>query len=690
MENGRILVFLASVILVFVSYCEACTFPDFVQSNGTMKDWKSKIRGQGAEISLKMQFEGGTLTAVATDSRAKSYSRICIQVYHGDRFLVAHEEKGQRQGKYTCMMFVERGDGVMQIMAADLSSRMNRNLCTDSKLKLQEWLIIDWFSALDNEELCSLKGGWDITQFDKGTMKAVCDGYEGETRIESECQAGDSLNFYFRRQGCVSEEQYMYATQKTICLANWAEGVWNFILLKHDYRDYMWVLRYPVDPGDRFTSYLFRDIFAPIELSSYSRNYMHIAMQRKPESSRMPLCYDDYEICSVIGNPCTHNEKMAITCSKTCNICNSTVPVESALNSNFQGRWAEAGRPERTSMVVEGASVTFPHVESFKHLSWGARSGLSSEALNGIREIMFVSKTERGCRPRYSCARIIQVTPSVMFIHISMWQFWPLIDNPSKKVDCSSFRYNVEKNINKYRGKTSRLLMSRSINVTVQCDLGSFERFDVVFQDGVRCSGHITQPESKDSVNFTLPGCQANRLADTFTCIEYARYAPTNDFLLVSRSSSSPEEIHCWIFPKRPTNIFYFIPASQCNELSKKRIRKGRLVPIATFTRERRRPPMHTKTIMVENTVELAELEQQRNDTIQITYREEPRQTSPTNMTFIDKEDEISLDNGNITSVNYDDVTEVDDDSHPNPLVITALVITMVAVQLSLLCACKC
>ena len=70
-----------------------------------------------------------------------------------------------------------------------------------------------------------------------------------------------------------------------------------------------------------------------------------------------------------------------------------------------------------------------------------------------------------------------------------------------------------------------------------------------------------------------------------FTCVEYANLPLQSDFLLVTRTNGTTPKTHCWLFPEKPNNVFHMVASEDCNGAMKRKIRKGRLHPIATFTR---------------------------------------------------------------------------------------------------------
>ena len=171
---------------------------------------------------------------------APSYTLACLRYIGGSKFLVALERNGQTNGKYTCIEFLLRDTAILQIKEAEPSDNLDTNLCDDSNLKLNGWIIIDYNALKSRKEVCSLTGGFNMQVYDKSSNTGICDGYLGETRLESECLPGEGLHFYFRQASCVPDGLLMYPTQRTQCLISWTVGKFNFVLISEESLKYLW------------------------------------------------------------------------------------------------------------------------------------------------------------------------------------------------------------------------------------------------------------------------------------------------------------------------------------------------------------------------------------------------------------------------------------------------------------------
>ena len=543
-------------------------------------------------------FQQDLLEVISSDSNIKPYSIICIQSYGNDKFLVAYETKGQTSGLYTCMQILRRSSSILQIKQAKVSPDLKGALCSDNNLHLDGWLIIDTNSVMNQREDCSLNGGFDMQVYDKSNFTGVCDRYIGETRLESECIIGEGLNFYFRQAACVPDGLHMYPMQRTYCLANWDDDMFNFILLKHDRMDHLWVLRYPkgISNGNIFKALLMKDLYSSTETSiPETNNYLILSMGNQIPKSLKSLCYDDYEICSALSNPCFHSEDVSRLCARTCGYCNDRKPAVCHFNISINGSWVDANYPEDIPHVwIDGTSVNITDTETLHCIDWthGERKltsvdhHLTQIDSGQISEMMLVSVSDNGCRPRFTCAKFTKL-PNVFFMQLSQTRLWPLVLHSEDHYNCSDFKYttNDDMDRNPYRKRQSTLFVPTKLT-SVSCDLGRFSRFDVQFKGGTYCSGNIVQNPSKTMVQFHLSNCPTSVLTQTtFTCIEYANFSPQSDTLLVTRTNGTTPNIHCWLFLEKPSNAFYMVASEDCNGAMKRKIRKNRLRPIATFTK---------------------------------------------------------------------------------------------------------
>ena len=589
--------------------------------------WRGRLKEQntGYEVSMIVAADLNALQFISTNDN-QSYNRTCLKLVDKDRYLVTQTNQSGSTTKsgqsgtttktsqspsasYTCIQFVLRSPGVLQIRESTPTARVNEVQCQPESMRLDPWLFVDEASlqlaASDRSSSrhpCVLKGGFSVRIFDKTRHQGVCDGYRGETRIESDCLQGDGTYFYFRHQSCVPQNLYMYSTQKTICVTSWVEGPYTFTLLRHDRHQYMWLFRFPSLPEDSFTAYLFKDLLADsTEHISQSASYLRLDIVRDSPRPATSLCVDEYDVCSVWREPCTSGPQMALTCPRTCGICNASRPVICSLPVPLNGQWHDGAANggghwmtvNRSKVIIESGSFR----EQLRCVRWHQQPTADRVFTRFLLDEMLVVEYFNGCRPRYVCARILKKSPSVMFFKLSQTLTWPLTSSPSDSIDCSSFSFDespatdADENNDGFRGRYFRLLFSKDQRDPVQCHLPkNLNNYNVAFRSGMECVGNLTsEAETATDFQLSLTGCPGNRTEVTFTCLESSRLLPSGDLMIITKKKSFDNNtIHCWIFPKNPQFVFFQIDSSQCNEASRGRIRQEGVRPTAIFCRTRR------------------------------------------------------------------------------------------------------
>jgi hypothetical protein len=326
-----------------------CQFPSELSSReldgsrGWRREWHGRIKDEFQESLIRIDFNGSTMRTTSTDSESGSSTRVCVAVINTDRYLVTHEETGDEGSirQYTCLRFVFLSPDVFQISSANLSRSRDQDLCLDVNMVLDKWLVLDKASLGRSQQPCPIHGGFHMKVFDKRRREGVCDAYHGEIRLESECTVNDGLTFYFRTQKCVPDGMMMRGTQPTICHSNWQSGSYTFVLLKHNYDDYVWLLRYPTVNDGTFTAYLFKDLIADtVEFVRESFNYLRMDTAHEEPRNLTSLCQDDYEVCSHRTAPCSSDSHhMIMTCARTCGFCAQVQPVMCSLPNELTGNW---------------------------------------------------------------------------------------------------------------------------------------------------------------------------------------------------------------------------------------------------------------------------------------------------------------------------------------------------------------
>jgi len=187
------------------------------------------------------------MTVESLDKATTSYVLHCVEVLPATdndvKYLVrrvdsVRDDDASSLPYYTCVQFLRRSPEVVQVRATPLSDRRpDAAICRAAvdAWQLDPWIWIDRAAALATPGPgvpCALRGGFGVRMYDRTGHQGACDSRRGETRIEADCErVGEGTHFYFRHATCIPAGLYMYASQRTLCTANWAVGAYTFTLI---------------------------------------------------------------------------------------------------------------------------------------------------------------------------------------------------------------------------------------------------------------------------------------------------------------------------------------------------------------------------------------------------------------------------------------------------------------------------
>lgn len=627
----------------------SCSFPGYIQTNGTTppRDWRGRALDRFTRLQLRITVDGDQLRQWSNESSTLTFTRTCLEVVDGDKYLVSHREKGQRRVSHACLQFVRRSEALFQVRSGGSSDRPDLGLCTNTTWQLDGWLVVDrsrighsTVEAATNpgRERCAIRGGFSArispsssssggpggsgASSNGGVHVSECNGGGSEVRLESRCMDGaEDLYIYFRRPDCLPEDLHVNGTpppQRFACLADWTDGHYSFVMLRHERLPQLWLLRLPtrfLAMDDSFNAYIFKDLFASTssKVADLSVGHVHMGVVRDPPRPVTSLCVDDHEWCASKSDACA--TETAFGCARTCHLCNATRPFVCSFPLDWIGVWIDTadGRSvtfNQTAVTVDGGSGGGGS-DTFHCIDWrgfppgGSGGGGGGTHIKSSSDVMLVATYGNGCRLRYLCIRVLKKSPSVLYAKFSRAVLWPFNVTSVDMIDCRLFTFLPETGggpSGLLPGKHFRLLYSQQPRQPVQCNLPvALYNLTLQFGDGSRCvrSSHVTESVAGTDVLLTVLGCHAlGPLPKTFECILSFRATPTNDLTIVVRSvvpqtslpssvssslsssssSSLPGRlapstrgaIYCWVFPDdRPTQ-FYLYEGSNCNESARR------------------------------------------------------------------------------------------------------------------------
>jgi len=277
---------------------------------------------------------------------------------------------------------------------------------------------------------------------------------------------------------------------------------------------------------------------------------------------------------------------LALTCPRTCHLCDDASPTTCQLPSKWQGRWTDA---------VSGATVSINNTAI--HITRRTADDEDQDEVDGLtmscvqwrtdstgdeNETMLVTVYDAGCRPRYRCVRVVRRSSSLLYLHLSDASSWPLVHSPLNPVDCRAFNFDrwtispaataaSVTNVSTTSGFLLMLVADRPVSVDCRLPL---DVADVLYEaefvsDGVRtvstCSGVLS--ESGQSLTLTLSGCEETvqrRFGESVhRCVESSTV--DEDLVIISDDGST---LSCWLFTRRRPSMplsVYLLVGDQCH-----------------------------------------------------------------------------------------------------------------------------
>jgi len=605
------------------------------------RSWRSGVRDQANSWTTTLTFDGALMTverqttASLADNddhdviTARSFQCKCLDEIDGDRYLIQHQflksppplhENVRSAGKhdelaaepinFACVQFVRRSAAVVQLRISTTTSKhYNQTLCDDARLRLEKWLIVDMatlfrrHSAPDetgSSERCPLVGGFSVRVFETGSRvdQYVCAGHRriGDTRIEAECVPGDGQYFYFRSAACVPPGAYMYVTQKTICRASWSDDVYTYVVLTHNRLPYVWLFRFPaVLVADSFSAHLLRDLAADDSPHTTWSGGQHwrLDMVRDVQRPVTSLCIDDVDMCRswTPQAACSSAPSTALSCPRTCGVCNESRPVVCTFHAELVGDWIAVTDPGQTSpaapAVIIGAStmtVADPGAgvtEKFHCVTWSGKRRRQSG------EEMIVTEHFDGCRPRYTCIRYQRRAAALLQLKLSQSRMWPLVDAVDQPVDCRAFSYDDDdddRSARPFRGRRFRLLYSRQPRPPTACRLSlphsgrSLRNYTMTYRNGTRCTDtSVTETSDGLGLLFSVgdcgPGVTPGTRTTRFYCIMSTSTSNADGVALVTRAASPTTDVRCWFYTAaaaQPEPEMYWLATADCGAAVKR------------------------------------------------------------------------------------------------------------------------
>ena len=339
MTSSRMIIYtLCLLCYLRLASGQACIFPGYLQAGdtGDQREWRARVALSSDEgYTLYVTFHDYMMKAVVSGRSRDApspYTRECMNKINENTFVISHREEGQDHDAFACLRIIKRSQHVIQLMETDLHPNANAEmLCAESHFDIglpYKWPLVNHIGLMGAIEPCPLVGGFNIRVYDPkispGDMH--CNALEGETRLESECEAGEGMEFQFRHQMCVPKSMQMRVSQRMYCLASWTESIYTFCILRHDRIERLYLLRYANHDETSYVAFLFTDLMADTDpMPAPHNSYLRLDIVLDQPRQAAVLCMDSYEGCNVWKHPCQEQgSQQQLTCPKRCGLCDDT------------------------------------------------------------------------------------------------------------------------------------------------------------------------------------------------------------------------------------------------------------------------------------------------------------------------------------------------------------------------------
>jgi len=471
-------------------------------------------------------------------------------------------ESGSGGRHRACVALRRRSPEVVHLYHVIAADRCHADLFDNS----DAWLMVDVAALhkpfpVPQRRPCALHGGFQMRVSGVGTSSSGQLGFRKcgsfvEMRLESDCAGDFGMYFDFRFDVCVPKGLYMYAKQRTLCIANWTSGPYTFLLLRHDVLSYSWIFRFQTSLEESFVAYMLSDLLDDVDdIPTVTSLYFRFDMVRSATVSVSSLCVDESDICATVNDKASPRCKTeieiesetttaapAMTCPRACGLCNATRPTLCKFPSEMVGIWhdganiTDAGFRLTTAanrksidvvMVISDAAAV---KQRFYCIQWNT-SPSSKRTTHGNRfifdEFLLVTEPTEGCRRRYACAQLLLKSTSVIYFRLSEQQTWPFTSLPSDPVDCSRFDSDSK----------FRVLVSQDQRDLVTCHLPVVMLTDyrVTLGDSSCDATIAVEPEIRHRMRLTLADCTLPS-PDTVSidCLDSMLAPPTGDVIIVA------------------------------------------------------------------------------------------------------------------------------------------------------------
>ena len=486
---------------------------------------------------------------------------------------------------YKCIKIISRSKSVLQLQSSREFNEVDPNICVESNLVLDPWLLIS-YSVLEKEfTTCPFSGGYNMKIKDSHGFDHGCNFMDLPMRFESECHNGDGITFDFREANCIGSMP-MKQLQNAICVTHWRSDGNVFSLLRKDGEKTLWCLRIPARSTYSGTTlmYLYTDLVCP-ESDSFMQTeeieYFILELQMIPQHS---LCVDEHDNCHRL--PC--NSFFDTQCMKTCSKCDPNIyPTACDFPRRYRGDWFISDKFGVSHINISDSRFHMDKIGDFDCVTFPGSPTRKSKLFTTV------SIFNNGCRPRFTCIGLDKLNHNVLGYTISSTIVWPLenINGNIGSTICATNLFNADAPPRRdafrpYSGVHKPFISSTEPMIAKPCTLISSYIFNASlnFVGGKLCHGVLYQDCSNDTrMRIEYSGCWYEPDFQDFRCLGSleGRYW---ERMIVVQNMKDMYDTRCLIFSDLKPDRVIMLKSGDCDKYSWMYCDAGIRRPIIDFS----------------------------------------------------------------------------------------------------------
>lgn len=491
------------------------------------------------------------------------------------RFVTKEIDVNDTSSRYRCIKIIERSKSIVQLAYSTYSVNLTKTLCSGI-LYLDIRLLVS-YDGVQNEFIsCPLQSGYNMKITDSFGFRHGCNFMDLPMRFESECLRGEGFILDFRQKDCV-DFLPLDQVQTLICLAQWIETAYHFVIARKANNRDLVTFRFPKNHNDSITVNMYTELIVPMDNRDIGSRYFIISLEKYIQTS---TCADEYPECA--NNECSDYAKNQ--CQKSCLKCDlNRPPTICSFPLRFRGEWYSQSAQSYNNVTIGETEIILPSVGRFTCIVTPGYS--RSHNLYSTLSIFY-----NGCRPRLTCIDIRIVKTNVLGYSISHSFTWPFTSSSKSLCHDAQFREDIHPIFDKYRTNKhvlKPLLLSSSNDVIpIDCKLSSSFKFNATIHGKGECHGKLFQSCNNSTLlHLTFNQCMSFPYTMTYSCVAYIQGHRQNILLL--QDLNSRHNAVCLVYSVIHKSQLIMLPSDECDSNSWWYVENLKRVSIMQLTTEK-------------------------------------------------------------------------------------------------------